>query len=51
MKLLQVQLDDELKRQLDIKCATEGITLKALIVPLLEHAVNSQPVKYKGAKK
>ncbi len=43
-------IPDELKRQIRIKCASEGITLKELVVPLLESAVRSK-VESKASQK
>jgi hypothetical protein len=43
-------VDDRLVRELRMKALSDGITLKALVVPLLEHAVNSNPVEYKRKK-
>lgn len=42
------KIDAELLRKLKVKGAQEGITLKDLVVPLLEMAVNSKPVVYAG---
>ena len=40
-------ISDDLLKQLKMLVAQEGITLKQLVVPLLEHAVNSTPLVYK----
>jgi hypothetical protein len=43
-------IDETLMRALRVRAATEGITMKQLVVPLLELAVTSKPVAYKRVK-
>lgn len=41
-------MDDDLYWALKVKAAQEGVSLKALVVPMLELLMNSKPVEKKS---